>query len=360
MNKQRKADLLLVMVTAFWGVSYFLVDLCLTDLPPLTLNAFRFLVAFFLLAAVFYKKMRPISAATVKYSLLVGVFLMLVYVCCTYGVMYTSISNAGFICALPAVTPPVLNYFFTGQKPGRRLTVCILLCAVGLALLTLNEAFRPALGDVICLGVALFYALDLIFTEKAVARPDVDPLQMGVLELGVVGVIYIAVNTNSSAGKDTPLGILCLVAAVISGCLYGAFSRKASSHFSPFEVSYIACMMAATFFNSINVIRHLIKGDLLHYFDPYFDPQNLIGFVFLAIFCTVLAASMNNYALGRLPVTTVTAFGGISTFVTIAIGCLIGKERLYGFHFIGLTLIVIRMVGVSWITIRDAKRKAAK
>ena len=32
MSKQRKADLLLVMVTAFWGVSYFLMDLCLTDL----------------------------------------------------------------------------------------------------------------------------------------------------------------------------------------------------------------------------------------------------------------------------------------------------------------------------------------
>lgn len=192
MSKQRKADLLLVMVTAFWGVSYFLVDLCLTDLQPLNLNAFRFLMAFFLLALVFHKKMHNISAATWKYSLLVGVCLMLVYVCCTYGVLYTSISNAGFICALPAVTTPVLNYFFTGQKPGRRLSVCIVLCAVGLALLTLNEAFRPALGDVICMGVALFYALDLIFTEKAVARTDVDPLQMGVLELGVVGVIMLA------------------------------------------------------------------------------------------------------------------------------------------------------------------------
>lgn len=192
MNKQRKADLLLVMVTAFWGVSYFLVDLCLSDLQPLTLNAFRFLVAFFLLALVFHKKMHNISAATWKYSLLVGVCLMLVYVCCTYGVLYTSISNAGFICALPAVTTPVLNYFFTGQKPGRRMTVCIVLCAVGLALLTLNEAFRPALGDVICMGVALFYAFDLIFTEKAVTRTDVGPLQMGILELGVVGVIMLA------------------------------------------------------------------------------------------------------------------------------------------------------------------------
>ena len=61
-----------------------------------------------------------------------------------------------------------------------------------------------------------------------------------------------------------------------------------------------------------------------------------------------------------ITMTTTTAFGGISTFVTIAIGCLVGKERLYGFHIIGLILIVARMVGVSWITIRDAKRKAAK
>ena len=194
MNKQRKADLLLVLVTAFWGVSYFLVDLCLTDLQPLNLNAFRFLGSFALLSVVFFPKMKHISAATWKYSLLVGVFLTLVYICCTYGVLYTSISNAGFICALPAVTTPVLNFFFTGKKPGRRMTLSILLCAVGLGLLTLNEAFRPALGDVICLGVALFYALDLIFTEKAVSRPDVNPLQMGILELGVVGVIMLVLS----------------------------------------------------------------------------------------------------------------------------------------------------------------------
>ena len=42
MSRQRKADLLLVLATGFWGVSYFLLDLCLTELPPLTLNAFRF------------------------------------------------------------------------------------------------------------------------------------------------------------------------------------------------------------------------------------------------------------------------------------------------------------------------------
>ena len=32
MSRQRKADLLLVLATGFWGVSYFLLDLCLTEL----------------------------------------------------------------------------------------------------------------------------------------------------------------------------------------------------------------------------------------------------------------------------------------------------------------------------------------
>ncbi len=194
MNKQRKADLLLVMVTAFWGISYFLMDLSLTDLPPLNLNAIRFLGAFVFLALVFAPKMRHITPATWKYSLIVGLFLTAVYISCTYGVLYTSISNAGFICALPVVTTPLLQYFFTGKKPGRRLGVCLVLCTVGLGLLTLGDSFRPALGDLICLGTALFYALDLIFTEQAVARPDVDPLQMGILELGVAGAVQLALT----------------------------------------------------------------------------------------------------------------------------------------------------------------------
>ncbi|MBR5536650.1 MAG: DMT family transporter [Clostridia bacterium] len=235
--------------------------------------------------------------------------------------------------------------------------------------LLLSALFEPllymmleTLGITMTTGITAGVILSLppVFSsifEVLILKEHSSTLKKVFLGIGVVGVIYIAVNTNSSAGKDTPLGILCLVCAVVSGCLYGVFSRKSSSHFAAFEISYIASMMSATFFNSINVIRHLFKGDLIHYFDPYFDLRNLIGFVFLAIFCTVVAASMNNFALGRLPVTTTTAFGGVSTFVTITIGCVVGKERLYGFHLVGLTLILIRMIGVSWITIRAQKQK---
>ena len=58
MNKQKRADLLLVMVTFFWGASYYLTNLCLTDLQPMNLNAFRFLSAFAVLGVVFRKRLR--------------------------------------------------------------------------------------------------------------------------------------------------------------------------------------------------------------------------------------------------------------------------------------------------------------
>ena len=194
MNRQRKADLLLVMVTAFWGASYFLTDLCLETMPPLSLNAFRFLVSFAVLGAVYFRKLRRISRKTLLYSCLIGASLVMVYTCYVYGILRTSISNAGFICALPVIFTPLLELAVFRKLPSRRFAVALILCTAGLALMTLGDTFRPALGDIICMGTAFFYAVDLLLTDRAVRDPAVDPLQLGVLQLGVVGLIMLCLT----------------------------------------------------------------------------------------------------------------------------------------------------------------------
>lgn len=194
MSKQRKADLMLVLVTLFWGVSYYLVDLCLEELQPMNLNAFRFLLAFLVLAPVFWKKVRHVNRATLKYSAIIGALLVGVYAGATYGVANTSISNAGFICALPVVFTPLLDFLFNRRRPEKKLALALVLCTVGLALLTLNEAFRPARGDLICLLCAVCYAADMLVTEKAVKTPEVDALTLGVCQLGVAGVLMLLVS----------------------------------------------------------------------------------------------------------------------------------------------------------------------
>lgn len=157
LNKQKRADLLLVMVTFFWGASYYLTNLCLTDLQPMNLNAFRFLSAFAVLGVVFRKRLRRISRATLCYTLLVGLALTGTYVAYGYGVSRTSVSNAAFICALPVVVTPIFDFFFCHKKPGRRLLFSLAICTAGLALMTLNDVLAvpldpPAVREI---GVAM-------------------------------------------------------------------------------------------------------------------------------------------------------------------------------------------------------------
>lgn len=191
-------------------------------------------------------------------------------------------------------------------------------------------------------------------SEQIVLKEKSPLLQKIFLALGIIGVIYIAVRSGSSDGKNSLFGIIFLVLAVTSGSLFMAFSRKSSSHFSAFEVTYFSVLLGTIAFNAINVIRHLINGDILGYFNPYFSISNLIGFVFLAVISTIVATSMNNYAMSKIMVSTAAAFGGVSTLVTVIIGVICG-EKIYPFHIVGFSLILIRMVGISILNIKKQK-----
>lgn len=180
------------------------------------------------------------------------------------------------------------------------------------------------------------------------------------LGIGIGGVLYIALNTTESGGKDSLAGIMFLVMAVMSGALYLTFSRKSGNKFQALEITYVAVCLGTFVFNAVNVVRHLIAGDIQSYFMPYFNTENIIGFVFLGIVCTIAATGMNNFAMKRMQASTMSAFGGVSTLVTIMAGVLMGGETLHSYHIIGLSLILIRMIGVSYIQIKRSKNKIDK
>lgn len=192
MSQQRKADLLLLMVTAFWGASYYLSDLSLEALSPMTLTAWRFISGGIPLAVVFCKHLRHVSRATLKYALFIGLALTGTYIFYGYGLPRTTISNAAFVCALPVVFTPLFGWVIYRKPLGKKLKLCLLLCVAGLAMLTLQDDLRMASGDVICMGTPACYAIDLLLTEKAVQEPRVDPIALGVCELGVVAILTTA------------------------------------------------------------------------------------------------------------------------------------------------------------------------
>ncbi len=195
MSKQVRADGILLLVTLCWGVSYLLMDISLTDLDPFTLNSFRFLGAFAIAAAVSWKRVKTVNRQTLKYSLIVGLALVVVYIGATFGVKYTSISNSGFLCALTVVFTPFFAWLLFKKKPDKKLMLVVLMCFIGIALLTLGDDFSinaaHLKGDLLCIMCAVAYAADLVMTEKAVSHEEVDAYQLGVFQLGVAGVIHL-------------------------------------------------------------------------------------------------------------------------------------------------------------------------
>ncbi len=194
MKTQLKADLMLVMVTLCWGVSYYMIDLCLVEMGTFNLNAFRFLGAFIIAAIFTFPKLKDVNKTTLKYAFYIGVSLVFVYMGATFGVMYTSLSNSGFLCALSVVFTPLLGLIILKQKLEKKMVMVVLVCLVGIALMSLNEQLKPALGDIFCLMCAFAYAVDLLITEKAVAKEEVNAFQLGVFQLGFTGVFMLILS----------------------------------------------------------------------------------------------------------------------------------------------------------------------
>ena len=201
-RKQFQADLMLMLVTLCWGVSYYLMDLCLVEMDPFTLNAYRFLVAFFIAVALSWNKVKTVNKTTLKYSVMVGIALVFVYMGATFGVKYTSLSNSGFLCALTVVFTPVFGSLFLKRKQDRKVVFAVILCLIGIALLTLKDDFsinkENLKGDLLCIMCAMAYAIDLLLTEKAVSHEEVNAYQLGVFQLGVTGVcnLFLAIITE--------------------------------------------------------------------------------------------------------------------------------------------------------------------
>ena len=223
MNKQVRADLLLMMITVFWGASYILTKLALEVLQPFNLTAVRFIIAFAVSGAVFYKRIIKADKATIKYSLVLAVILLGVFISMTFGLKYTTASNSGFLVSLSVVFIPILSSIFLKQKIEKRVLIGVCIAPIGIALLTLNSQLSVNSGDILCIICAVLFAVHVVATGVFTQR--VDSVALGVIQLGFVGLLSLLVsmftetvmlpNTAVSWASILSLSILCTAVGYI-------------------------------------------------------------------------------------------------------------------------------------------------
>lgn len=184
--KPLKADLMILFITICWGSSYLFMKMGLDSLGEFNLIALRFGLAFLLAGVIFLPRLRQVNVQTIRYAMLLGFILFIMFTALTFGLRTTTTSNAGFLVSLTVVFVPLLHTFLFKKKIENKVVVSILLSLIGIALLTIQLPFTLKIGDLFCIAAALCYALHINMVSTAAQK--VDTLSLGILQLGFTGL----------------------------------------------------------------------------------------------------------------------------------------------------------------------------
>ncbi|MFD2870141.1 DMT family transporter [Kurthia populi] len=214
---QMRGDLIMVVVTLFWGASYLFIKMGLGSIEPSNLLALRFGIAFILAAVVFYKRMRKTTWLMLKHAFLLGTLLFASLIVVTIGVKSTSASNAGFLFSLAVVFVPLLLALFYKKRPERHVLFGVVLSFIGICLMTMTHGFGIRMGDLFIIIGALLYALYILVTDRVATQSDA--LALGIWQLAFTALWGLVIaflfetpklpETSTAWVAVLALGILC-------------------------------------------------------------------------------------------------------------------------------------------------------
>ena len=196
-----RADLLMLLAAAIWGFAFVAQREGMETMGPFLFNTARFFIGtVFLLPIVWYlSKKKKISTgketSTKKLwvaGTVAGLFLFTASSFQQVGIQYTTAGKAGFITGLYIFFVPLIGIFF-GQRTGSGTWLGAFIAVIGLYLLSINEDFSIARGDLLQLICAVFFAAHVLVIGYVAKR--MDPLKLSLIQYFVSGVLsfFIAI-----------------------------------------------------------------------------------------------------------------------------------------------------------------------
>jgi drug/metabolite transporter (DMT)-like permease len=171
LNRNLPALLALVAVTAVWGVTFVQVKDAVALYPLFAFLALRFGIATLALSVPGAWRVRGLGRAGAGAAALLGLLLAAGYVLQTLGLERTSVSNAGFVTGMYVVLTPLLALALFRLRIGVSAWIGVGVATIGLAMLAGVERGSTT-GDLLVLGGAAVFALQIVLMERFAARHD--------------------------------------------------------------------------------------------------------------------------------------------------------------------------------------------
>jgi drug/metabolite transporter (DMT)-like permease len=132
------------------------------------------------------------------------------------GLLFTTVTNSGFITGLYVIVVPILGLLI-GQRSSAGIWLGASLAVVGMFLLSVGEGFTVASGDWLQLAGAFVWGIHVLLVGFFASRHD--PLRLALIQFITCAVISLLLAlVFETATLD---GILAAAPAIVYGGLFG-------------------------------------------------------------------------------------------------------------------------------------------
>jgi len=219
------ALLVLIVVTAVWGVTFVQVKDAVAIYPLFAFLALRFAIASCTLAVPGAHRLPRLGRAGVTAAVSAGALLGSGYALQTAGLDRTSVSSAGFITGLYVVFTPLLGLALFRTRTGRTTWAGVALATAGLAMLAGIHGGSVA-GDLLVLAGAAVYSLQIVLMERYAPRYDALAFTLVEMLTAFAGLLAIALARGD---VTVPRGGTVWGALLVTGVFASALAYLAQT-----------------------------------------------------------------------------------------------------------------------------------
>ncbi|WAW14912.1 DMT family transporter [Peptostreptococcus equinus] len=186
---EKKAIILLGTVIAARSTSFLFSKILLEEMGIFNLLAVRFLLAFFILSIIFYKKIIFTNFKSLLKGFSLGILFFMLMVAELTGLKTTPSSTTSLLENTAIMIVPMMECFFRRKFPDIKTLIGTLLAFTGVVLLTSNASFSLSTGELFCLLAAFLYAIYIIVIDRITSQDD--PIVMGIFQIGFLGIFSL-------------------------------------------------------------------------------------------------------------------------------------------------------------------------
>jgi drug/metabolite transporter (DMT)-like permease len=189
---------LLIIGTAFWGISFPVTKIAIGGYSQSTFLFYRFLLATISIAIIFSRQLKKIDRSKIKTGIGLAVPLTFGIHFQTMGVKLTSASQCAFVAGMCVVIIPVLKTLFYKGKVALKIWLAAILALVGLGIISVTQNFSVSFGDVYTLIGALGFAFYLIRVEQYSGKKSIVPTLVPMFVGCTVIMFLISIFDNTA------------------------------------------------------------------------------------------------------------------------------------------------------------------